>query len=320
MAKARSRAAARKVKDKWKAKNWYQILASPLFDNVPIADTLSDKPNSLIGRVTEASLQDLTNDFRKSHIKLFFKINNVEETSAYTQFVGHTLTSDYLRRMIRRRRSRIDGIYDVTTRDGAFMRVKPFATTERRIQNSQKKLIRNIMKKTITDECKAKTLNEFIRDTLDGKIGSEIYKNCRNIYPVKRVEIHKTEVMRQPTIEVEEKKPKKKGEPEEPKETEKKDEEVTKKDEEKTKVKKPESKKEDVEEETKDEKEEKPEEKPTEIKDEKPAEKTKEKKEAKKTVKKTTTKKPTSKAKTAAKTKKAPAKKKVAAKTKKTAK
>ena len=60
MAKARSRAVARKVKDKWKAKNWYQILAPPLFDNVPIADTLADKPNSLIGRVTEASLQDLT--------------------------------------------------------------------------------------------------------------------------------------------------------------------------------------------------------------------------------------------------------------------
>ena len=32
MAKARARAAARKVKDKWKAKNWYQVVAPSLFD------------------------------------------------------------------------------------------------------------------------------------------------------------------------------------------------------------------------------------------------------------------------------------------------
>ncbi len=76
MAKARSRTVARKMKDKWKAKTWYNVLAPPSFDNVTIADTLADKPANLINRVTEVSLQDLTNDFRKSHIKLFFKIHH----------------------------------------------------------------------------------------------------------------------------------------------------------------------------------------------------------------------------------------------------
>ena len=120
MAKARSRTTARKVKDRWKSKNWYNVLAPPSFDNVTIADTLADNPENLINRVTGVSLQDLTNDFRKSHITLFFRINKVKESNAYTEFIGHTLTSDYLRRMIRRRRSKIDGVYDVTTRDGAF--------------------------------------------------------------------------------------------------------------------------------------------------------------------------------------------------------
>ena len=148
MAKARSRATARKIKDRWKAKTWYNILAPPSFDNVTVADTLADNPDSLINRVTEVSLQDLTNDFRKSHIKLYFKIHKVEETNAHTQFAGHTLTSDYLRRMIRRKRSKIDGVYDVTTRDGATLRVKPFATTDKRIQNSQRRIVREAMKIT----------------------------------------------------------------------------------------------------------------------------------------------------------------------------
>lgn len=218
MAKARARTTTRKVKDRWKAKNWYQILAPSLFNNVPFAETLAETPESLIGRVTEVSLQDLTNDFRKSHIKLLFTIDKVEQNTAQTQLKGHVLTSDYLRRMIRRRKSRVDGVFDVETRDGALLRIKPFAIAEKRIQSSQKKLIRNVMNDVITKEAKAKTLNSFIKDCLDGKIGSEIYKNCKVYYPVKRIEVNKTEIKRLPTIFIEDEKPEEKPEetPEQP--------------------------------------------------------------------------------------------------------
>jgi small subunit ribosomal protein S3Ae len=300
MAKARSRTAARKVKDRWKAKAWYDIQAPPSFDNVTVADTLADSPDNLINRVTAVPLQDLTNDFRKSHIKLFFKIHKVEETTAHTQFAGHTLTSDYLRRMIRRRRSKIDGVYDVDTRDGATIRVKPFATTDKRIQNSQRKVVREAMKKTITDQAKSNTLAEFVKNILDGKTGSDIYKNCKKLYPVKRVEIHKTEVISQPSIMITEKKPAKKEEIEEPVEPEKVEKKTTKKKEKTEEFKEPETKEEKPEEpkeEVKEEKKEKPKAKKTTKK--KPAKK------AKKTEPKKTVKKPAAKKKT---TKKTPAK------------
>ncbi|MBS3748089.1 MAG: 30S ribosomal protein S3ae [Candidatus Thermoplasmatota archaeon] len=218
MAKARSRAAARKVKDRWKAKNWYNVLAPASFDNATIAETIADDPVKLNDRVTEISMQDLTNDFRKSHIKLSFKVSQIEDNNAKTEFIGHTLTSDYLRRMVRRRRSKIDAVYEAKTRDGARIRVKPFATTDRRIQNSQKKIIRLTMRKTIVSKAKAMTLSEFVKYIIEGKLGSDIYKSCKKYYPVRRIEIFKTEVIQQPTIEIEEPTPeeKKPAEPEEP--------------------------------------------------------------------------------------------------------
>ena len=181
MAKARSRAAARKIKDRWKSKAWYNIQAPPAFESVTVAETLSDNPDGLINRVTGVSLQDLTNDFRKSHITLYFKVHKVEENNAKTQFVGHTLTSDYLRRMIRRRRSKIDGVYDVTTRDGAVMRVKPFATTEKRIQNSQKKVVRDAMKKTLADEAKVTTMTEFVKNIIDTSINIALSSSLKRV-------------------------------------------------------------------------------------------------------------------------------------------
>ncbi len=326
MAKARSRAAARKLKDRWKAKKWYNILAPPAFDSVTVADTLTDNPEKLIDRVTGVSLQDLTNDFRKSHIVLYFKVYNVEENNAHTHFDGHTLTSDYLRRMIRRRRSKIEGVYDVSTRDGATIRVKPFATTDKRIQNSQKRVVRESMKKTLENEAKKSTLSEFVKNIIDGKMGSDIYKNCKKLYPVKRVEIYKTELVSQPTIEIEEKKkPEKKEEKTEepkekkkPKKTKKDKEEKTKETEDKkedeTEEEVPEiPKEEDVKEETKDDKAEKEESKEEKTKDPKEKKtkakkKSTKKKTAKKTSKKSTAKKSTKK-KTTKTTKKKAAKK-----------
>ena len=300
MAKARARAAARKVKDKWRAKNWYNILAPTLFDNVIVAETLAGEPNSLIGRVTQASLQDITNDFRKAHIKLFFKISNIEGENAHTVFHGHSLTSDYLRRMVRRRRSRIDGVYDVETRDGARIRAKPFAITDRRIQNSQKRLIRGAMKNTLATVAKQKTLNSFLKDSFEGKLGTEIYKHCKNLYPVRRVEIYKTEVLRLPTVHIEE-------EPEE-----------KKPEEQKTTPKEQPSQKPETKEPAKPKDEEKPAEKPEKepTVEAKKAEPEKPKKETKKPAKKT---KPASKTtkKTATKTKKTTKAK--STKTKKTA-
>ena len=212
MAKARSRAIVRRKKDKWKSKEWYKVLAPAAFENISVADTLADNPEKLIDRVTVVSLQDITNDFRKSHIKLLLKINKVEENNAYTKFAGHTLTSDYVKRMIRRKSSKIDNVLDITTRDNAKIRVKPFAIVNKRIQNSQKKIIRQAMKQTIQRIAKNTTMSEFIKNIFNGELGKEIYIDCKKLYPIRRVEIYKTEVLSDPKPSEEEKDKKKEKE------------------------------------------------------------------------------------------------------------
>ncbi|MCD6237047.1 MAG: 30S ribosomal protein S3ae, partial [Thermoplasmata archaeon] len=124
----------------------------------------------------------------------------------------HTLTTDYVRRLIRRRRSRIDGVYDVNTKDGALIRLKPFATTERRIQTSQKHEIRKIMKDTVISYAKDRTLSELIKGILNEELSKEISKNCKKFYPLRKVEVYKSELLKRPTLKMEEPKKKKEAE------------------------------------------------------------------------------------------------------------
>ncbi|UCG69428.1 MAG: 30S ribosomal protein S3ae [Thermoplasmata archaeon] len=201
-AKKASRTTARKVKDKWRSKEWYRVLAPDMFNNAQIAETLSDEREKIIGRVTEVTMQDLTGDFSKMHIKLQFKISEVSGFDAHTQFVGHTLTSDYIRRLTRRKHSKTDGVFDVLTKDKALIRVKPMAVTEKRIQVSQQQAIRGIMGKVISNEAVKNMHSEFVKEMLSGNMSKNILRACKAVYPLKRVEIRRSEVLRSPEEKV----------------------------------------------------------------------------------------------------------------------
>jgi len=196
--KGSSRVAARKVKDRWRAKNWYRVLAPDMFESIQIGETLSDNPDKLIGRVLDVTLQQMTGDFSKMHIKLIFKINSVKGSDAYSNFIGHSLTSDYIRRLTRRKRSKTDGVFDVKTKDNFKLRVKPMAVAEKRIQTSQQHSIRMNMNNTISECASDKLVSEFIRDMLSGELSSMIFKKCKHIYPIKRIEIRCSEILEIP--------------------------------------------------------------------------------------------------------------------------
>jgi small subunit ribosomal protein S3Ae len=205
MAKAQvARAAAKKKGDKWRSKQWYQIQAPRMFNAVPVAETLAIESEHLLGRVAEATMQDLTGDLSKMHIKCYFKITTVTGTSCQTRFVGHELTNDYIRRLTRRKHSKIDGVYDITTKDGFVIRVKPMAVTEKRAQSQQESMIRHKSREVCEAAGREKTMAEFVRDIINGELGQAIYKVCKPIYPLKRVEMRKSEVLKSPQGDVEE--------------------------------------------------------------------------------------------------------------------
>ena len=67
------------------------------------------------------------------------------ETLATTDLMGHELTTDYVRSIVKRQTSRIDANVEVKTKDGYVIRVKPTCFTIKRARSSQIKAIREMM-------------------------------------------------------------------------------------------------------------------------------------------------------------------------------
>jgi len=193
--RAERRPSAKKGKEKWRAKEWYKVFAPEMFGGQEIAETLSGDPGSLPGRVVSVSLQDVTGDFSKMHIKLNLRINRVSGFDAHTEFVGHDLTSDYIRRLTRRKHSKMDGVFTVRTKDGYTVKVKPMAITEKRIQTSQQSAIRNLMSRVVAGAAERQTMGELVRDILQGETAKLIFKECKPVYPIRKIEIRRTEVV-----------------------------------------------------------------------------------------------------------------------------
>ncbi len=199
---------SRRVVDKFSLKSWYKIISPEMFGAEEIAETPAADPEYVIGRTLETTLMELVGDYKKMHVKLTFKVNEVKGENAYTQFYGHEYTRDYLRSMIRRRRTRIDGIFNSTTKDGAKVRVSVIALTPFRCKASHERAIRKIMEDTIVKKADKMPFDKFVTDLVAGKIATEIYKKSKKIHPIQNVDIWKSRVVNLPTIKLAEEPPK----------------------------------------------------------------------------------------------------------------
>ena len=185
----------RPTRDTWRIKKWYTVVAPPLFGDMPLGTTPADDPLKLIGRTIETTLYDLTGDFTLVHVRLYFQIYKVKGMKALTMFKGHELARDYMRSLVRRRSSKVTGIFEVTTKDGYTLRITAVSLTSFRCKTSQRRAIRKVMYEAIESKASSLTLDELIKEMVFGDLSTAIYNEAKKIYPLRKVEIYKSKVL-----------------------------------------------------------------------------------------------------------------------------
>jgi small subunit ribosomal protein S3Ae len=193
---ASASAAARKQRDKWKAKRWYTIRAprTPWSFRV-IGETLAEEPEQLIGRNYEVIQNELDGDFSKMHVIVVFRVVDVLGNDAITEFVGHELLKDHVRRQVRRDRGKIDDTIDVVTEDGYYVRFKPLMISRARIKSSQKQQMRTLAREVILTTGATSTWFSLQASMLDGTLETKIKDAVSKIQPVRTVVIRRTQLI-----------------------------------------------------------------------------------------------------------------------------
>ncbi|MDD1708826.1 MAG: 30S ribosomal protein S3ae [Methanoregulaceae archaeon] len=178
----------------WKAKSWYKVFTPDSLGKTYIGDTIANDPESVIGRIMQTTLGEIINDYSRQNVKMKFRVANVTGDAAYTEFVGHELTRDYLRSLVKRRTSRIDTHVPVLTKDGKMVELTVTCYTLTRANLSQTHAIRGLLTARVQELAKEGDFNALLNGIVTGDISKELFKAVKPLFPVRRVEIIKSKV------------------------------------------------------------------------------------------------------------------------------
>jgi small subunit ribosomal protein S3Ae len=224
----------KKFVDPFLKKEWY-VVKLPLFVGSPLKDFVTLKPRhhrlcytpakkagakkQLDSRVFTVSLADLEaepakNDYDSlEFIKFQFIQEEVQGMQLLTQWHGMDITRDKRSSLIRKWRTMIQCLVDVTTSDGYKLRVKAIAFTKRQptqvkkncyAKTTQVAKIRARMTEIIKSEVSSGDLKALVAKLHSGEIGKAIHKSCQLIFPLeeKACLVEKVKVMRKPKKDV----------------------------------------------------------------------------------------------------------------------
>jgi small subunit ribosomal protein S3Ae len=181
----------RSVSRQREQKQWYTLQAPEEFDRVELGETLAEQADKVLGRTIETTLGDLRNDAGENNTKLTFQVTEVASDTAYTEFIKHELTRDYMRSLVRRGSSKVEAYITVLTEDDYRIQVQPVALTTKSADESQEKAIRRTMIDLVEESARERTYEDLVDSVVEGRLSSALYNEAKTIYPLRRVEVQK---------------------------------------------------------------------------------------------------------------------------------
>jgi ribosomal protein S3AE len=186
----------RAVVDKWKKKRQFKLLAPKYFGNSEFGETVSVKPEQLVGRLVKLNMSILTNQVKSRNTDAILRISKVEGSNAQTDFAGYIIKTSSLRRMFRRRTSKIEIVDTLESKDKQKIKIKFVAVTFGKQEVSKTKLIRKeletFMRKTASENSTEKFL-ELCMNTKD--LFAEVLTKIKKISPISLIEIERVKAI-----------------------------------------------------------------------------------------------------------------------------
>jgi small subunit ribosomal protein S3Ae len=253
---------------KVKKKLWVNILAPKILNEKVIGEAYVAESGLLVGKNVSCNLANITNNMRNQNINMKFVVTEIRDNKAKTRPVSFELSSTYIKRMMRRKKKRVDESVLLKTADNKTVRMKMFLLTSNDGKSSSVSRLRTKLKEEIKSMVGKSKYEELFNDIISHRFQSKLKSVLNKITPLKVCEVR---------VLKEEREKQKIGEKQVIEESAEEETEQEKPKKEKTKEEKPEKKKtEDIKEKTPDKAKPKEEKKPK--KEDKPKKKEEKKK------------------------------------------
>jgi len=176
---------------KWKKKKWYTLLAPGIFNNQMLGETSTIEPARVLGKAITVNLMNLTGEVKNQNVNLRLKVRDVKENQGHTEVVGYTLSPAFIKRVVRRRHSRVDSTFTVSTKDKKQLILKPMIITRNKANRSEVTSLRAGAKEALSTIAADNNYDDFIKGMVNYRMQLDMRKKLSKLYPLKTFEIKK---------------------------------------------------------------------------------------------------------------------------------
>ena len=187
--------AVKKTIDTWKLKHWYNVVAPKFLGEVHTTLVVPASDESLLeNRAISIPLKEITRDLNHIYTTVKLRVSEVKSKSAFTKFIGHSVAREYVLTLVRRRRDALEVHLPLVSKDGIEFQLSALVVTSNTCSGKQKKALRNNLSALLKEKSSAMDFGDFVRAVLFQQLSGELHAKLQKIYPVRRVEITKTEL------------------------------------------------------------------------------------------------------------------------------
>ncbi|MBN2880500.1 hypothetical protein JXM83_00465 [Candidatus Woesearchaeota archaeon] len=185
---------AKKVKDtksllKWKKKRWYKIVAPKVFREVVLGESFVMDSATLVGKTVKANLMNITGNARKQNMNVKFEVSEIQNDKAVTNLVSYEVIPSAIKRLVRRKRDKIELTPVLKSKDDVKFRIKPLIITKDNCANSIHTQMRKLVALELFNYATENVFEQLVIDIVSGKIQNDLKAKLKKLYPVRVVEI-----------------------------------------------------------------------------------------------------------------------------------
>lgn len=184
---------------KWKRKKWFPVKCTEVFGEQIIGEVLGEEVQNTIGKVIDLNLMSLTNDPKKQIYNIMFKIVKNEGSTAIAQVVGIRMLSAMVKKLVRKRKSKIDDSFILKTSDGKYLVFKTLVITQNLVSNAVATKIRKQTRYLMTKYAETHTYVELVNDILSEKIANDLKQKANKLTSINTYKVRMFRLIENPT-------------------------------------------------------------------------------------------------------------------------
>jgi small subunit ribosomal protein S3Ae len=171
-----------------KKRKWYSIHAPKEYGSVQLGESLVSDPKNLIGKTIKTDLSVVSKS-RSSNTRVVFRVKNLVDDKGICELIGYYLLPNYIKKYVRKNKTKIDASYKLKSKDGAECVIKILMVSRSKLKSGLAKQLRSDLDALVKSEFSKKTFDQI----LNGVISYHFQKSSKallsKVYPLNSFEV-----------------------------------------------------------------------------------------------------------------------------------